>query len=78
MNFVDVCFKSNVVGTIDTYNCETTLYGINEEYDEIAILTLIYGKNGLISEIYNKNINNKELQNINDILLNRGFRIQNR
>ena len=71
MNFVDVCFKSNAVGTKDTYKCETTLYGITDEYEEHLIATFIYDNNGLTSEKYNNSVTHAELCVINSILINK-------
>ena len=50
MEFIDVCFKSNVVGTMDTYKCETNLYGISDSCEEKFIATFVYEKNGLKKE----------------------------
>ena len=71
MSFVDVCFKSNVSGTMDTYNCETTLYGISDTYEEELIVTFVYNDNGLVNEEYNTSLTQNELSEINNILVSK-------
>jgi len=71
MNFIDVCFKSNAVGTVNTYNCETNLYGISDTYEEKLIVTFEYNNNGLYSCKYNSQVTLGELYSINDILINK-------
>ena len=71
MNYVDVCFKSNVVGTMDTYKCKTILYGITDAYEEHLIATFIYDNNGLVGEKYNNSVTHSELDDINNILISK-------
>lgn len=71
MEFIDVCFKSNVVGTMDTYKCETNLYGISDSCEEKFIATFVYEKNGLKKEKYSSYVTKNELYQINSILINK-------
>ena len=71
MKFVDVCFKSTVLGTMDTYKCETNLYGISNSCEEFLIATFVYGRDGLTTEKYNPSVKQSELYQINNILINK-------
>lgn len=71
MKFVDVCFKSNVVGTMDTYKCETKLYGVSASCEDKLIVTFVYGENGLNTEKYSSSVTPEELYQINSILINK-------
>ena len=67
MNFIDVCFRSNAIGTIDNYKCETILYGINDNLEKINIVTWIE-INDDKKEICNPNITSDELMQIKELL----------
>ena len=68
MNFIDVGFKTKAVGTINDYCCQTELYGIDNNLEEINIVTWIENTDDTIKEVYNPNITITDLLDIELLL----------